>query len=839
MYKLDLFETKGSAGSSLPFGFGRGSSKLSHLMPYGMLTEVGGAGVSINKNGSLMTVWKYRGPDLDSALQEHLAVITAQLNSALMVLGSGWVIYMEAQRLPDANYDRDVNFPDAVTGLIDEVRRENFTSGRFFRSEYYFSLCWLPPSDNEGRIKSMLMEGHEEHTASVEENLEDFMEMADGLCRIFRELEIPAKLLDKNGLATYLHSCVSDSGRNIRPPGDAFCDSYLYDADLVGGNSPKLGRKYLKVIVPKAYPKSSLFGMLNGLNRLNFPYRWVTRYFLLDKSEAVSKLDTRKTRWKGKMEYFSSTVKRLIFNTPPQPSDINENAVEKVDEVQAALRSVDAGDVGYGFYSTEVIIAEEEYEKACLYAKAVEDVFKGQAMKPQVENVGSVDAWLGSLPGNFHHYCRRIYASTGNLIHMMPLSDIWPGQKRCEHLSGPSLLYTRSDGATPFRLNLHVGDVGHTLVVGPTGAGKSVQLNMMAAQFRKYKGAQIFIFDKGGSSRILTEAVGGRYFDLASSRNGLSFQPLADIDDDDERMWAVGWITDYLESVHVEVTPELTKYISEALASMRALPKQHRTMLTLCTSIQNQELKTALRPLTIEGDYGSIFDASADDLDFSSWQVFEMESLMNNTPKIVGTTLLYIFHRIEGEIKKDERPCLLVLDESWVFLDNPQFASKIREWLKVLRKSNTSVVFATQSLADIVASPIVATILESCPTRIFLPNKDAMDDTRTGADKPSMREMYMSFGLNEQQIMMLAKAIPKREYYYTSPLGNRIYSLDLSPLELALVGVRTEDLRTCEAMIREDGHQNFAVRWLRYKGLDGYAKRLEELADRKEEKIGV
>ena len=98
----------------------------------------------------------------------------------------------------------------------------------------------------------------------------------------------------------------------------------------------------------------------------------------------------------------------------------------------------------------------------------------------------------------------------------------------------------------------------------------------------------------------------------------MSFQPLAAIDDDDERMWAVGWITDYLESVHVEVTPEMSKYISEALSSMKALPKEHRTMLTLCTSIQNLELKTALRPLTIEGDYGSIFDASADDLDFSS-----------------------------------------------------------------------------------------------------------------------------------------------------------------------------------------------------------------------------
>jgi len=252
LYRLNLFEDRKGTG---PLSFlSKGNRKIASLMPYGMLLEMKDVGVSINKNGSFMAVWKYRGPDLDSALKEHLAVITAQLNSALMVLGSGWVIYMEAQRLPDASYDRDVDFPDPVTGLIDEVRRENFTSGRFYRSEYYFSLCWLPPSDNEGRIKSMLMEGQDEHTTSVEENLQDYLEMADSLCRIFRELEIPAQMLDMRGLATYLHSCVSDCRRDILPPEGAFCDSYLYDADLLGGNSLRLGKKYLKLVVPKAYP---------------------------------------------------------------------------------------------------------------------------------------------------------------------------------------------------------------------------------------------------------------------------------------------------------------------------------------------------------------------------------------------------------------------------------------------------------------------------------------------------------------------------------------------------------------------------------------------------------
>jgi type IV secretion system protein VirB4 len=137
----------------------------------------------------------------------------------------------------------------------------------------------------------------------------------------------------------------------------------------------------------------------------------------------------------------------------------------------------------------------------------------------------------------------------------------------------------------------------------------------------------------------------------------------------------------------------------------------------------------------------------------------------------------------------------------------------------VLRKSNTSVVFATQSVADIVASPIFTTVLESCPSRIFLPNKDALDDTPVGKDKPSFKEMYQAFGLNEQQIIMLSKAIPKRQYYYASPLGCRMYELELSKLELAFVGVGTADVKECRHIDAMYGRENFLPHWLEYKGL--------------------
>jgi type IV secretion system protein VirB4 len=76
------------------------------------------------------------------------------------------------------------------------------------------------------------------------------------------------------------------------------------------------------------------------------------------------------------------------------------------------------------------------------------------------------------------------------------------------------LLYGKTEGSTPFRFSLHVGDVGHTLIVGPTGAGKSVLLALMAMQFRRYENAQVFAFDFGGSIRAAAIGMGGDWQDL-------------------------------------------------------------------------------------------------------------------------------------------------------------------------------------------------------------------------------------------------------------------------------------------------------------------------------------
>ena len=178
--------------------------------------------------------------------------------------------------------------------------------------------------------------------------------------------------------------------------------------------------------------------------------------------------------------------------------------------------------------------------------------------------------------------------------------------------------------------------------------------------------------------------------------------------------------------------------------------------------------------------------------------------------------LTYLFHRLEERF--DGRPTLLVLDEAWVFLDNPLFAARIREWLKVLRKKNVSVVFATQSLADIADSSIAPAIIESCPQRIFLANDRAVE--------PQARVAYERFGLNERQIELIARATPKRHYYLQSAQGNRLFELGLGPVALAFCGASdAASQRRMDSILEAQGHEQFAKAWLESCGL-GWAAAL-------------
>jgi type IV secretion system protein VirB4 len=214
-------------------------------------------------------------------------------------------------------------------------------------------------------------------------------------------------------------------------------------------------------------------------------------------------------------------------------------------------------------------------------------------------------------------------------------------------------------------------------------------------------------------------------------------------------------------------------------------------------------------------------------LSVGRWQVFEMHELMKSYPNAVMPLLTYLFHRLDQRFGK--APTLLILDEGWLFLDDPVFAPKIREWLKTLRKKKVYVVFASQSLADLAQSTILETVKESCFTKIYLPNRMATDDERSMA-------FYRGFGLNDQQIALIAGAIPKREYYFTSPAGNRLFSLALGELGLAYCAATSADDQRLADRWADLPTARFNDEYLRAKGLDWAAQALAAAANESERK---
>jgi type IV secretion system protein VirB4 len=382
---------------------------------------------------------------------------------------------------------------------------------------------------------------------------------------------------------------------------------------------------------------------------------------------------------------------------------------------------------------------------------------------------------MSSIPGHSYANVRKPLVHTLNLAHMVPLSSIWTGQEGNSHLKGPPHFIAQCRGNTSFRFSSNVGDVGHMMIFGPTGTGKSTLLSFMAVQWLRYHNAQVFFFDKGASSRVITECVGGAFFSVGAKDNALCFQPLRTIDDEAERIWASQWLGEIIEQQGCPLNSEIRLELWQALSNLADQNANSRTMTVLRSLVQDERIREALQPFTLDGAFGYLFDASEEATCNSFWQVFETAELFEQRSAI-KPALSYLFHRLAK--KFDGKPTLLILDEAWLFLEDSMFAKKIKQWLKELRKANGYVVFATQSLADAMQSSIAVALKESCPAKVFLPNPSAQDDVSA--------EFYLSMGLNHRQIDIIAHARPKCEYYFSSPLGNRLFDLALGPKALAL-----------------------------------------------------
>ncbi|QJU60170.1 conjugal transfer protein TrbE [Sphingomonas sp. AP4-R1] len=770
-------------------------------------------GIILNKDGSFQRTLAFRGPDLESATEAELVSASARANNVLKRFGTGWALFFDAERREALNYPGS-DFPDAASWLVDQERRALFIEdGAHYESRYHVTLTWLPaPDGGDAAGRSLVDRPEAAEGRDWRGALATFAAETDRALDLFAAFMPEVRALSSAETLTYLHDTISTRHHPVAvPETPMYLDGLLADVPLVGGLEPMLGDRHLRSLTITGFPNVSRPGILDALNEANFPYRWVTRFIALDKADATKALTKIRRQWFNKRKSITALLREIMYNQPAQLLD--SDADNKVVDADLALQALGGDHVAFGYLTTTITVSDTDRGRVEQRIRAIERITGSLGFTTIRESVNAVEAWFSSLPGHAYANVRQPIVHTLNLAHLMPLSSVWAGPTRNSHLEGPPLFVARTSGSTPFRLSTHVGDVGHMMVVGPTGAGKSVLLALIALQFRRYTGARITIFDKGYSARAAVLAMGGRHHSLGSDSEGgpmLAFQPLQRIDDPAERAWGAEWIAALFDAENVTVTPEVKDAVWSALGSLASAPPQERTMTGLTLLLQSNALRVALQPYTLDGPHGRLLDAAGSELQFADVQCFETEALLGQS-NVVAPVLTYLFHRLEERF--DGRPNLLILDEAWIFLDHPLFAARIREWLKTLRKKNVAVLFATQSLADIAGSSIAPAIIESCPQRILLPNDRAIE--------PQGREAYARFGLNDRQIEIVSRATPKRQYYLQSARGNRLFELGLGPVALALCGASNPIMqRRIDAIVAKVDRHDFTAALLADVGLD-------------------
>ena len=789
-----------------------GEVALSDLLSYAATLD---NGVVLNKDGSFTASWRFWGPDDASMTAEDRNVVNDRLNRAFRELGSGWCLHVNALRRRCSVYpDAVSHFPDPISELIDLERRDYFQrSGNSYETVNTLSLTYLPPVSRRWENLFFSTEKNEPSgTLEGDVRLRDFQrairDFEDNLTIALPARRLKSRVREIDGVKVefdeqleLIEECLTGKYRRVRMPDcGMFVDSMLGQYPLLTGTVPRLGDEYLTVVHIAGFPPATRAGLLNPLLEMGIDFRWSTRFIPLDPWQARNEIRAYTRKWSQQVFGILASL------TGRQKGTINQRALDMKHDGEQAASQADGAEVLFGYYTGNIVLFHQDRERLTAIARSVRKAVMNLGLGARVEDVNAVEAWLGSLPANTWANVRRPLLHSLNCVDLCPTSSVYAGEPFCPSdkfpAESPPLAILRTSGSTPFRLNLHVEDLGHTLIFGPTGAGKSTLLAFLSAQMLRYRNVRVFAFDRGHSLFAVNQAVDGRHYQVGGQQ-GLALAPLAHIATEDDLLWCCHWIETLLVLDGLKPDAGQRQEIRESLVRHRE--GEHHSLRDYTVQVQDFKIKSVLTGYYEIPIYNAASDALAGNE--NPFSCFEIEQLMNLPPHRSLPILLYLFRRIEQSLTG--QPAFIVIDEAWQVLGHEVFRGKLTEWLRVLRKANAAVVLATQSLSDAANSGILDVLQEACPTRIYLPNPSA--------NLEEFADRYRRLGLNRAQRGIIAGARPKRDYYVTSPLGDRLVELELGAIALTICGANSkEDVAAIRKEQAQSG-KSWVTKWLRHK----------------------
>ena len=467
-----------------------------------------------------------------------------------------------------------------------------------------------------------------------------------------------------------------------------------------------------------------------------------------------------------------SLVNYLSSETKPEEMLVDDSATATVTELGQSLTAMEVQGHFFGQCSLTVVLYDRDAPRLDRSVAECAKAFAAHDGALYDETYNLLNAWLAVLPGNGAHNLRRLALLNTNVADLSFLFTLDTGQRTSAHLNGREYLAVfETPHQTPYFWNLHVDDVGHTLVTGATGAGKSFLLNFLVTHAQKYDPITT-IFDVGGSYHKLTTLLGGSTWRIGLSHRDFTINPFCLAPTPEHLHFLFSFVRVLLQSsgqYQLSMTDDRDLY--EAIENLYALDPPQRRLITLSNTMP-RSLAQHLHRWVQGGPYANLFDNAEDTLTFQRVQCFDFEGL-DTYPLLLAPLLFYVLHRASAAIDDPAsigQLKLFVLDEAWRFAEDPTLKAYITEALKTWRKRNAAMILATQSSEDLERSDLLRTVIDSCPTKVFLANP-GMDLTRA-------REL---FHLNETEAALITHLLPRQQVLLKRPDVAKVLNLHVDP----------------------------------------------------------
>src|SRR5271170_5562511 len=738
-----------------------------HINLYGFWNET----AFLTKSGDLGMVLSVPGVDYESLDRSEQEYAVKRLEAALKAFGPGFHVcqYLFKSNRPDIPFAK---YDDPIVEAAIDQRRKFFEAKRDHLHQVEIFYCILlegarsktgvgaaiarilrDPAGAVGELKvqftndsmKTLLGTHIEHDLRrLDQSVQAFARQLSD----FMQIEI----LNQQGQFMFFRRLLNfDSWRVAgRPQSTQFLDYQVVNSDIESERDHlRVGDHTVRVLTMKEAITETRPLVLDALLKIPANFYVVTEWTPLAADKARKEVNKRRRHFNMSKTGFVSQMGNDATKTNLRDVLVDESKQADIENLGDCLRALGDGQ-SLGEFSLAIVLYDHHKSVVDRLVGEFSGIFTNFDENLFTETYNQLNAYFATVPGNYTHNLRRLYLLNSNYADLSFLFTILPGEKTNPHLGSEYLAALETDNATPYFLNLHNGEVAHTLILGMTGSGKSYFCNFILQNAQKYA-PLTFIFDIGGSFESLTHIFGGIYLNVGQESRDFTINPFSLQATKENLQFLFGLFRVLIEgnAQRYRLDFKEERRLWEGIERLYVLEPEQRTVSNLANIIG--ELKERLHRWTKVGQYGFVFDNVEDTLSFSRFETFNFSG-WGDAPDVLEPILFYVLHRASNEITDPSKLGtfkVFLMDEAWLFIRNETIRQYIVQAQKTWRKHNAAMILATQSIKELEESGMLQIVSESCPTKIFLAN-------------PEMnREVYReAFHLNDTELDLIAGLVP-------------------------------------------------------------------------------